>query len=204
MKDLERADSSSDTNPTTDNTGAAHMNTRGYCITGILALTLMGRSPAASQTFTPHSQPAQKNQATLVDTAAHPAPAYRCPMDHEVVSDKPGTCPKCGMKLEKMASGSAAKASIMSATSAAAVSSREKCPGMAKTAGTHHEGMAGGMMPHDCCAGKDKASCEGKRAATGKGKASCPGKDKAAGTCNASCSGASTSAGSLKDSVSTQ
>lgn len=32
-----------------------------------------------------------------------PAPAnatYTCPMHPEVVSDKPATCPKCGMKLE--------------------------------------------------------------------------------------------------------
>ncbi|MBC8005033.1 MAG: hypothetical protein H7X84_06140 [Verrucomicrobia bacterium] len=27
---------------------------------------------------------------------------YNCPMHPEVVSDKPGNCPKCGMKLEKM------------------------------------------------------------------------------------------------------
>jgi hypothetical protein len=27
---------------------------------------------------------------------------YQCPMDTEVVSNKPGTCPKCGMDLEKV------------------------------------------------------------------------------------------------------
>ena len=27
---------------------------------------------------------------------------YQCPMDLEVISDKPGTCPKCGMDLEKI------------------------------------------------------------------------------------------------------
>src|SRR6185437_6204293 len=37
--------------------------------------------------------------------AAMPAPAtastkYFCPMDPEVVSDRPGSCPKCGMALE--------------------------------------------------------------------------------------------------------
>lgn len=28
-----------------------------------------------------------------------PAPRYICPMDKDVTSDKPGKCPKCGMKL---------------------------------------------------------------------------------------------------------
>lgn len=27
---------------------------------------------------------------------------YRCPMHHDVVTDKPGKCPKCGMTLKKM------------------------------------------------------------------------------------------------------
>ena len=27
---------------------------------------------------------------------------YACPMDAEVTSDKPGTCSKCGMELEKV------------------------------------------------------------------------------------------------------
>ncbi len=35
-------------------------------------------------------QPAQKSQAAV---------QYTCPMHPEVVQDKPGDCPKCGMKL---------------------------------------------------------------------------------------------------------
>ena len=27
---------------------------------------------------------------------------YQCPMDLEVISDKTGNCPKCGMELEKL------------------------------------------------------------------------------------------------------
>ena len=27
---------------------------------------------------------------------------YQCPMDLEVISDKPGSCSKCGMDLEKV------------------------------------------------------------------------------------------------------
>ena len=39
---------------------------------------------------------------TATDTSHHlmPAAIYQCPMDTEVTSDKPGTCPKCGMDLE--------------------------------------------------------------------------------------------------------
>ena len=31
--------------------------------------------------------------------AKKPAKVYTCPMHPEVISDKPGNCPKCGMKL---------------------------------------------------------------------------------------------------------
>jgi hypothetical protein len=30
---------------------------------------------------------------------------YTCPMHSEIISDKPGTCPKCGMKLVKLENG---------------------------------------------------------------------------------------------------
>ena len=39
--------------------------------------------------------------AAPVDTsAATSATQYTCPMHPEVISDKPGSCPKCGMDLE--------------------------------------------------------------------------------------------------------
>jgi Cu+-exporting ATPase len=38
--------------------------------------------------------------ATSAPQQAKPGTEYFCPMDPEVVSDKPGACPKCGMALE--------------------------------------------------------------------------------------------------------
>lgn len=39
---------------------------------------------------------------TSVDTATAPATAaqYTCPMHPDVLSDKPGQCPQCGMELQ--------------------------------------------------------------------------------------------------------
>lgn len=62
--------------------------------------------------FTNCGQSAKTEQKTEVadttmqsiDSTKHQMamPMYQCPMHHEVTSDKPGTCPKCGMNLEKI------------------------------------------------------------------------------------------------------
>ena len=41
-----------------------------------------------------------------------PGALYTCPMDPEVISDKPGACPKCGMALESMTPGEAPSAEL--------------------------------------------------------------------------------------------
>lgn len=50
------------------------------------------RALAADRLAAPPPAPAPAAQAAL----------YRCPMHPDVTSDKPGTCPKCGMDLERV------------------------------------------------------------------------------------------------------
>jgi len=63
-------------------------------MTGIasLALALAGCSGSSQNEIPAQStnQPTQKNAQTV---------HYTCQMHPEVIQDKPGDCPKCGMKL---------------------------------------------------------------------------------------------------------
>jgi hypothetical protein len=47
-------------------------------------------------------QAKQSKQVAIKDTSK----VYTCPMHPEVISDKPGNCPKCGMELVLQQSGS--------------------------------------------------------------------------------------------------
>jgi outer membrane lipoprotein SlyB len=61
-------------------------------VAGIAGLSLAGCS-SSSQTDSstqPTNEPAQKSAQAV---------SYTCSMHPEVVQDKPGNCPKCGMKL---------------------------------------------------------------------------------------------------------
>ncbi len=57
-------------------------------ITGLLAVNLTG--------FVVYSQTPQKK------TTTEQTVKFTCPMHHDVVMDKPGKCPVCGMKLVEM------------------------------------------------------------------------------------------------------
>jgi outer membrane biogenesis lipoprotein LolB len=61
-------------------------------LAGIAGLALAGCSGSSqSDTSTqPNNEPAQKSQQAV---------RYTCSMHPEVLQDKPGDCPKCGMKL---------------------------------------------------------------------------------------------------------
>ena len=77
-----------------------------------LALTIAPRVMAQEQMHG-NMQHMLMKPAAVVDTSASAAVTYRCPMHPEVTSDKPGKCPQCGMKLEKV-SAKAAPAEQMS------------------------------------------------------------------------------------------
>src|SRR5947209_5451223 len=57
-------------------------------------------SPGCATKFQADPQKYLDPQPTVPDKAAPAAAEYVCPMDPEVVSDRPGACPKCGMALE--------------------------------------------------------------------------------------------------------
>jgi len=59
----------------------------------------MDQKPADAKPAPAKPMKHKKKSAKKMDTKAE---KYTCPMHPEVISDKPGKCPKCGMDLEKM------------------------------------------------------------------------------------------------------
>lgn len=67
-------------------------------LTGLAWAALVLAVPACSTESTQTAAPGNTEQSGVsAHTEAH---TYQCSMHPEVVSDKPGTCPKCGMHLE--------------------------------------------------------------------------------------------------------
>jgi hypothetical protein len=69
---------------------------------------------ATAQTYSlDHSKMHKSSDTSLVKDANQKIviEKYTCPMHPEVISDKPGKCPKCGMTLVKVKSSSTIKKS---------------------------------------------------------------------------------------------
>jgi Heavy metal binding domain len=68
----------------------------------LLSASLTAFATAQSQTHE-HSKMDMKSDTLVVKdtTQVIAKDRYTCPMHPEVISDKPGKCPKCGMKLQK-------------------------------------------------------------------------------------------------------
>ncbi len=94
---------------------------RGVAVASLcVALGLAGCASEPAPSVIPSDHPANKDapeapplapSTTLALDDAMPTPAtapaaeqgpYHCPMHKDVVSDQPGKCPKCGMKLVPM------------------------------------------------------------------------------------------------------
>jgi hypothetical protein len=70
--------------------------------------------PAISQ----HTQKHKGGMDAQADTSKVAKEVYTCPMHPEVVSDKPGKCPQCGMNLVKASSKAASDTTQTKCTSA--------------------------------------------------------------------------------------
>lgn len=58
-------------------------------------------APVVSATTNASTEPHDHAHGTASPQPATQAVVYTCPMHAEVQSDKPGSCPKCGMTLQK-------------------------------------------------------------------------------------------------------
>ena len=73
-----------------------------FSIALLLSASLTAFAAAQSHTHV-HSKTHKSSDTLLMKDNTHVTvkDKYTCPMHPEVISDKPGKCPKCGMKLVK-------------------------------------------------------------------------------------------------------
>jgi hypothetical protein len=82
-------------------------------LTGVFLSALLTIFSAAQTHIHEHSKMHMSSDTSLVKdtTRAIVKTKYTCPMHSEVILDKPGKCPKCGMTLVKVKSSSTIKKS---------------------------------------------------------------------------------------------
>jgi hypothetical protein len=75
----------------------------GIVVLGLfgLLLTGCGHKEAEHEAGMEMKMEETASGAEATETTVEQKIQYICPMHAEVVSDKPGNCPKCGMNLEK-------------------------------------------------------------------------------------------------------
>ena len=66
----------------------------------ILILLIAATAPFSAVAQTGKSKSAHNHKSSPAEDTTQVK--YTCPMDSEVVSNKPGKCPKCGMELTKV------------------------------------------------------------------------------------------------------
>src|SRR5688572_11602144 len=89
------------------------MTKRFTAALALLALALVALSPADAS-----AQRARARKRPPAAKHAHEASSYSCPMHADVVSAKPGSCPKCGMNLTAAAKTPAAEKTAPAAEAA--------------------------------------------------------------------------------------
>ena len=77
------------------------MKTLTIIIISFAALLLSACSEDSSNVDMPATDKMDKNETAVEHAEKHLAPNYVCPMHPQIIRDKPGNCPICGMDLIK-------------------------------------------------------------------------------------------------------